>query len=132
MEHKTLAELKQLRAAVAVLPLTQKERLECWAVALERMTHTRLSALLRTEHLPRDEMHRMRAENSPLSVAANDTALKAAGLKDDTFGEALRFFDISEHDLHYIVCYCHWGETLAAEHAALRVREIASGRSRGY
>ncbi len=132
MEHKTLAEVKKLGATIAVVPLTAKERLECWALALDRVKGQRLSSLLRTEYLKRDEMARARVESSPLSIAANDPVLKAAGLKDDTFGEAIRFFDLSEHDLHYIVCYCHWGETMSAEQAALRVREVASGRWRRF
>ncbi len=121
-----------LATAVAALPLTYKERLECWAAALERVKHTRLNALMRTERLSRDDVLRARADNSPLSVAANDATLRIAGLKDDTSGEAMRFFELSEHDLRYIVCYCHWGETISAEQAALRVREVALGGWRRF
>ncbi len=130
MEHRTLAAIKQAGATIELMPLSAHERLECWAAALEHLKDARLNTLMRTEYVAWDQMKQMRADNSPLSIASGDPALKADGLKDDSFGEAVRFFEISEHDLHYIVCYCHWGKTMSAEQAAMRVRQIASERSR--
>ena len=125
MELKTLAELERTAEATP-LPLTRTERLARWAEALAKCGSARLNSLLRTEYVAPEALAQVRAENSPLSVAAEDPVLRVAGLKDDTFGEAMRFFELSEHELHRIVCYCHYGETMSAEEAAHRVRAMAS------
>lgn len=124
MEHKTLAELERT-AETTPIPLTRTERLKQWAVALAKLGSARLNSLLRTEYVAPAALAQVRAENSPLSVAAGDPALRVAGLRNDTFGEAMRFFELSEHELHRIVCYCHYGETMSAEEAARRVRAMA-------
>jgi hypothetical protein len=41
----------------------------------------------------------LRATDSPISVAFADPILRAAGLKDDTYGEAERFFEITDGDV---------------------------------
>jgi len=125
MELKTLAELERTAEATP-LPLTRTERLARWAKALAKRGGARLNSLLRTEYVAPEALAQVRAENSPLSVAAEDPVLRVAGLKDDTYGEAMRFFDLSEHELHRIVCYCHYGESMSAEEAAHRVRAMAS------
>jgi hypothetical protein len=125
MEHKTLAELERT-AETTPIPLTRTERLQRWAAALAKHGPARLNSLLRTEYVAPAALAAVRADNSPLSVAAEDPALRVAGLKNDTFGEAMRFFELSEHELHRIVCYCHYGETMSAEEAAHRVRAMAS------
>jgi len=125
MEHKTLAELERAAEAIPI-PLTRSERLERWAAALAKLGGARLNSLLRTEYVAPEALAQVRADNSPLSVAAEDPVLRVAGLKNDTFGESMRFFELSEHELHRIVCYCHYGETMSAEEAAHRVRAMAS------
>lgn len=125
MEHKTLAELARA-AETTPIPLTRTERLQRWAEVLAKRGQGRLNSLLRTEYVAPEALGAVRADNSPLSVAAEDPALRFAGLKNDTFGEAMRFFELSEHELHRIVCYCHYGETMSAEEAAHRVRAMAT------
>jgi len=65
---------------------------------------------------------RLRADDSPLSVAFGNPRLRAECLASDTIGDATAFFGIRERELHYIVCFCHSGETISAETAAARVR----------
>jgi len=125
MELKTIAELEQAAEATP-LPLTRAERLARWADALAKLGGARLNSLLRTEYVAPEALAQVRADHSPLSVASDDPVLKVAGIKNDTFGEAMRFFELSEHELHRIVCYCHYGETMSAEEAAHRVRAMAS------
>lgn len=125
MEHKTIAELKRAADATPI-PITRAERLERWAVTLDAKGRERLNSLMRTEYVAPEALAQVRADNSPLSVAAKDPILRVAGLKDDTYGEAMRFFDLSEHEVHRIVCYCHYGETMSAEEAAHRVRAMNS------
>lgn len=70
----------------------------------------------------------MRGEGTAISVAFEDPVLRASGLKDDTYGEAKRFFELNDWQLHDIVCDCHVGSTMKARWAATRVRSAVSGR----
>ena len=50
------------------------------------------------------------------------------GLESNRYGDAMKFFDLSDKHLHYIVCYCHHGPTMAPRAVATRVRS-AAGRT---
>ena len=126
MKHVTVEELRN----VAVLypdqsrpPMTRAERLERWAELLETDSERRFSSLVGTEFRRRQVRDEMRSMNSPISVAANDPILRADGLTGDTYGEARRFFELSDRQLHEIVCYCHAGEAMSGHRAARWVRE---------
>jgi hypothetical protein len=125
MEHRKIAAVERAGEAAAV-PLTRIDRLARWAEALDRLEGAELNALLRTEHILRGELTNLRADNSPLAVAFEDPLLRIAGLRDDTYGEAKRFFDLSDHELHWIICSCHFGRAVAADTVAGRVRAILS------
>ena len=58
--------------------------------------------------------------------------LRSAGLTNDTFGEVARFFGLSHWQLHEVVCNCHFGETVAAEAVAARVRRLRSFATFAY
>ena len=77
------------------------------------------------------ERSALQQENSPLTVAFEDPVLRSAGLTNDTFGEVARLFGLSHWQLHEVVCNCHFGETVAAEVLATRVRRL-SGRSSSF
>ncbi|HEX2479197.1 MAG TPA: hypothetical protein VHK45_07945, partial [Geminicoccaceae bacterium] len=66
-----------------------------------------------------------RADDSALSVAFADPVLREQGLESDRVGDAVRFFELSHWEIHQLVCSCHYGRTMAAGTAALRVRAIA-------
>ena len=104
--------------------LTRSQRLERWALALERLGDARLRTLRETEHEHYYERLQMREDDSPLTVAYEEPVLRSAGLKDDTFGEAARFFRLSDWELHNVLCYCHFGETVSAREVASRVRTM--------
>ena len=44
-------------------------------------------------------------------------------------GDAIGFFGVSELELHNILCFCHYGETMSAETAAARVRAMAASEA---
>ena len=104
--------------------LSRGDRLERWAMALERLGEARLRTLRETEHQPHDERLRLRADGSPLTIAFEEPVLRSAGLTDDTFGEAARFFNLSDWELHNVLCYCHFGDTISAREVATRVRAM--------
>jgi hypothetical protein len=125
MEHRTYAELDGLAAVIHPQKLTKKELLERWALALERRKGARLRTLRETEYKPAKERSALQQDNSPLTVAFEDPVLRSAGLTSDRFGEVARFFGLSHWQLHDVVCNCHFGETVAAETVAVRVRCLA-------
>ena len=63
-----------------------------------------------------------------LTVASRDPELHRAGLTNDRYQSALRFFGLTDRDMHRILCFCSYGhETQAPAHAiAERVRAAAS------
>src|SRR5919205_4269928 len=104
--------------------LSRRERLERWAELLEREPGRRLPALHGIEYGTLRERAAYRADGSPLSVAYADPVLRAAGLGGDTVGAAAAFFGLSHEQLHYLVCFCHHGETVAASTVAAQVRAL--------
>jgi hypothetical protein len=131
MEHRTSAEFKGYATVIRPQELSKKELLERWALALEKRQDSHLCTLRETEHKPPKEQATLREENSPLTVAFEDPVLRSAGLASDQFGEVARFFEISPWQLHDVVCSCHFGETVAAEVVAARVRHL-SARTRSF
>jgi hypothetical protein len=135
MQHKTLEQLQQVaeihpdRAKPA---MTRSERLERWAKLLEAEPQRRLGTLSGTEYQFGAVRDAMRSGGSPISAAHDDPVLRAEGLAGDTYGDAKRFFELTDRQLHDIVCYCHHGTSMTAESAARRIRSvIASSANSG-
>jgi hypothetical protein len=130
MEYKTLGELAG-RADVRLEPafmgrsMAKHERLERWATLLARHPERQLSSVEEIEYGPVREQLAKRADGSALSVAFADPVLREEGLESDRVGDAARFFELSHWELHQLVCSCHYGRTMSAGTAALRVRAIA-------
>ncbi|HMM65278.1 MAG TPA: hypothetical protein PKD01_14180 [Mesorhizobium sp.] len=131
MRHQTLDELHKV-AEIQIEPsqrgMDRARRLERWAELLESQPGRLLSALPGTEYYAVPQRDLLRCHGSPLSVAFDDPLLRAEGLLDDSYGEARRFFELSDGQLHNIVCHCHVGETMHASRAAACVRGAIGGR----
>jgi hypothetical protein len=134
MKHQTLEQLQivadvdqgYLRQA-----MSRSQRLERWAELLELNPDRRLSTLHQTEYQPARARAGMRGDGSPISVAFEDPVLRAAGLENDSYGEAKRFFELTDRQLHEIICYCHFGATVKAATAARHIRAALTGRQPG-
>ncbi|ESY73877.1 hypothetical protein NKH57_29690 [Mesorhizobium sp. M1050] len=130
MKHQTL---NQLQTIAEVEPLstypimTRQQRIERWAELLAEHPERRLRALIGTERLKRKDRDAVRCEGSPITVAFEDSVLRALGLKDDTYGEAKRFFELTDWQLHDVVCSCHVGSMMTGQWAAARVRRTIGG-----
>lgn len=134
MKHTTLDHLKtvaDVEAGQLAPTMTREQRLERWAELLEKAPDRLLATLPGTEYQPIRKRDTMRGDNSPISVAFEDPALREEGMKDDSYGEAKRFFDITDWQLHEIVCYCHFGATLKSGSAARHVRNILAHQGQG-
>jgi hypothetical protein len=130
MQHKTQEQLQRIAAVYpneARPAMTRSERLERWAKLLDREPGRPLSTLSGTEYQPDDARDKMRSVGSPFSIAFEDPVLRAEGLVGDSYGDAKRFFELTDRQLHNIVCYCHHGTSMTAEVAARRVRAVIGG-----
>ena len=130
MKHQTRNQLLSI-AEVHPEPthafMTRNQRLERWAELLDKNPDRALAALEGTEHLSSGARHVCRADDSPITVAFDDPLLRAEGLKNDSYGEAKRFFELSDWRLHEIVCDCRTGSTMPASRAAHQVRKSLRG-----
>ncbi|RWM06988.1 hypothetical protein [Mesorhizobium sp.] len=128
MRHQTLEQLHSVADVNPLAPLTSRaQKIERWAELLDRNPLRCLSALTGTEYLYPGMREEARAAGSPITVAFEDPLLRASGLQSDTYGEAKRFFQVSDWELHEVVCSCHAGATMQAGWAAGRVRRIITG-----
>jgi hypothetical protein len=125
--------LEQIALEADVHPgvgMSRRERLERWAELLEQQPWRRLSTIEGTEFGGRSEREAKRADNSPLTVAFEDPVLRAAGLRSDRVGDAVEFFDLWQNQVHYLVCYCHHGQTVSPGTVAARVRMMGRQHQR--
>ncbi len=133
MEFKTLEYLKQVadvRPADKRGSMSKRQRLERWAEVLELAPQRYLRSLYETEYTSPRRRYALRQDNSPLTVAFQDPVLRAEGLQSDRYGDALKFFELSDGELHHMVCYCHHGPTMAPRAVATRVRAAAAQTER--
>ncbi|MER8963617.1 hypothetical protein [Mesorhizobium sp. M0701] len=134
MKHQTLEQLQivaEIDQDYLRQTMSRSERLKRWAEILERNPDRRLSTLHQTEYQPVRARAAMRGDGSPIAVAFEDPVLRAAGLENDNYGEAKRFFELTDRQLHEIICYCHFGATVSAATAARHIRAAVAGRQPG-
>jgi hypothetical protein len=128
MEYKSveqLARLARVEAEAKPQPqMTQVERLRRWADLLEENPGRRLNTFFETEYQLPAARDALRPADSPISIALADPALRRDGLADDSYGEAKRFFGLSDHQMHHVLCYCHYGSTVSAGTAARAIRGV--------
>ena len=125
MEYKNLEQIAREADVHPALGMSPRERLERWAELLAQQPERRLCAIEGTEFGTRRERRAKRAGDSPLTVAFEDPVLRAEGLRGDRVGDAVDFFNLSEGDVHHLVCYCHQGHTVSAGTVAARLRVMA-------
>lgn len=124
--HRPLshAEVEALNKATPVKEMTRAEKLSRWASLLRGYSHY-LAMGHAIEHLPQRDRDAYTWGCSPMSVAAADQVFQDAGLKNDTVGEAKRFFEITDEDVHSFTCNC--GGVQTGEQMAKRIEAIANG-----
>lgn len=130
MEYRTLGQLAgeaevSLEPVFARASMTKRERLERWAMLLESDPDRQLSSVEEIEYGTRSEQQAKRADDSALALAFGDPVLRAQGLTSDRVGAAADFFELSHWEIHQVVCSCHYGRSMSAATAAMRVRAIA-------
>lgn len=115
-----------LQAASVGPQMSKSERLHRWADNLE--LRKRLD-LTEDGGFPgrHERLSTPAGSSSPLTVASEDWAFQAEGLQGDRVGDALAFFDLSEHELQRIVGPLDdRRRTIPAAVAAERIRSLAN------
>lgn len=127
MKHTRLNEIEHVAdlSPAETRQMIRRERLERWATALERHKGV-LKPLYRVEYVTPAERAQLRGDDTPLSVAFADPVLRSEGLASDRLGDAKKFFELSEHEAHYLLCDCHYGGTMTGEGVASRIRGVAN------
>ena len=125
MKYQSLEQIALAADVHQGIGMSRPERLERWVELLERQPNRRLSTIEGTEFGSRREREAKRSDHSPLTVAFEDPVLRAEGLRGDRVGDAVEFFDLSHDEVHRLVCYCHYGQTVAPGIVARRVRMMA-------
>lgn len=129
MKHRTLEDLLVEADVARATPMTRQEKLIRWADLLARLGTRAVPTLVSVEYMPKWERLGLRKDNSAISVAFADPVLRNAGLRDDTYGAALEFFELSHGQLHRLTCRCHFGPSAPADRVARRVREMSDSLS---
>jgi hypothetical protein len=111
--------------SLGVPPMSKAERLHRWADNLELQEQLQREALDDAALRTRDRWCRTPADRSPLTVAFEDWALQAEGLRGDRVGDALAFFDLSVSEMQRIIGSGYGSRTIPAAVAAKRVRALA-------
>jgi len=94
-----------------------------WAEALEQHGGE-VRSLFETEFAPLIKRRMMRQAGSALSVAFKDPVLRASGLEGDTYKAVKNFFQLSDGEMHWIVCHCNGGVTVSAATVSARIRKV--------
>ena len=106
-------------------PMSKAERLNRWADSLELRKQLQLEATNDAALRTCDGWWSTQTERSPLTVAFEDWAFQAEGLRSDRVGDALAFFDLSESEMQRIIGSSYGSRTIPAAVAAERVRALA-------
>lgn len=111
--------------SLGVPPMSKAERLHRWADSLELQRQLQQESNGDAALGTRDEWCSTQAGRSPLTVAFEDWAFQAEGLRSDEVGDALAFFELSESEMQRIIGSSHGSRTIPAAVAAKRVRALA-------
>jgi len=118
MERVTLDQLSTRASISPNLPeagfLSRQQRLQRWSELLVREPDRLLNTFPQTEYMDAQVRDSMRCADSALTVAFEDPVLREAGLTDDSYGTAKKFFGLGDRHMHWILCYCHHGMSVRA------------------
>lgn len=130
MKHTTFDELKPI-ADVVALPTgsrddIRRDRLERFASLLEAHRDP-ICLFNQLEYISRSALRLLRSDSSPLAIAFADPVLRSQGLRSDSYGDAVEFFDLTSREAHHLLCDCHYSSRhVSSEMIASRVRSLAS------
>ncbi|AMN42690.1 hypothetical protein [Rhodoplanes sp. Z2-YC6860] len=137
MEHKPLEQLRNQAAIVELEKRVAPSPRELRRMRLQRLAHVLaqhagpVTLLTRIEYLPEPDRLPLRIDNSPLEIAYRDPVLRAQGLAGDRLADGMTFFDLSQAEVHYLLCDCHYSGMITGDMIAARARSVANRVSIG-
>lgn len=123
MKHTTMTDLGEAAQITLPADMTVAERRARWAALLAEHPG-RVLTLDWIEYTPRANRAPLRGDNSAFAVAFADPVLRAAGLRDDTYGAIRDFFDLSHGQMHMLACRCHLGRSEWPTRTARRLQTM--------
>jgi hypothetical protein len=123
---------KEEPAIVEAIPLpqghmTRGEKRRHWARLIRTSPYPRLSLFHKMEDWNDEQMRVPRfglGQPNAFSLALGDKTLVDAGYAGGSASDALRFFELSQTDLHAFSCDC--GGAISNEEMASRIERLAS------
>lgn len=127
MKHQNIDRIGAIADVVPyrVDAMSRAARLERWARLVERHKGA-LVPLHQIEFLEKEQRRLSRHDASPIAVAFRDPVLCAEGLKGDTVGDAVDFFDLSDGEAHLLLCDCHHFGGMTTDQIAGQLHRLAS------
>lgn len=110
-------------AELQIVGMTKKEKLLRWARLIREASY-QLYAWRGIEYCDMYQLNGLSNSNSAFSLAANDPIFQDAGIAGHTVGDSMRFFELSQTELHPFSCDCHG--TIHNEDMASRIELLAS------
>lgn len=94
------------------IQMTHRQKLQHWASLILKRKDP-IAMLHGIEYMRWDELTEVKMAdyaqlpNSIYGIAADDPKFQAAGLKAETLGDVIAFFELTRHDAHELSCDCH-------------------------
>lgn len=117
-------QLAELSVPAPVVTMSRAAKIERWARLVEK-TDYNFYIFHRLEYMSEGERDAQCHPGSAFAVAANDPVLKDAGLAGPTIGDAKKFFEISDQQLHAFSCDC--SGHISNNNMAARIRGLDAG-----
>jgi hypothetical protein len=109
-------------ALLAKPAMTRREKLLRFA-EIVRSRSVNFSLFDGLERYSPEQLQLSGTAGTAFEAAAADPILRDAGLTGNTVADAMKFFELSQHELHEFSCYC--GGAIANSDMANRIERIA-------
>jgi hypothetical protein len=117
----------QIMAMAKPIPMSRDDKLERWALLIERSPGPVL-LFHGLEYKSRADLDRIVQPQSAFALAADDPVLREAGLTSQTVGDGMRFFELTKRHVHAFSCDC--GGQISNRTMASRIRRLKCSNSR--
>jgi hypothetical protein len=115
--------------ATAITPMTRREKLLRFARVV-RESSKQFVIFHMLEHAHPSTLAGVSHPHSAFAAAAADPILKDAGLAGDSVADAMKFFELSQAELHEFSCNC--GGVISNSEMASRIEKLAEGPKVGF
>lgn len=115
-------EILELESTATVVTMTRREKLLRWASLVREWT-AQIGLYHGLEYRSKEWLNGAGIGGSAFAVATSDPILTDAGYKPTSVGDAMKFFELSQSDLHEFSCDC--GGSINNKNMADRIEKLA-------